>query len=65
MKTSTRYKTHSLQTLATVLLRIYTAISRVGDMHSENAQVHTFVSLLLWRLASVKCVRPAFEMEAS
>ena len=65
MKTSTRHKTHSSQTLATLLLPIYTAISRMGGMHTENAQVHTFVSLLLWRLASVKCVRPAFEMEVS
>ena len=26
-----------------------TTICKVGDMHSENAQVYTVVSLLLWR----------------
>ena len=35
-------------------LRMDTAICRVGDMHSENAQVHTVVSLLLWRWAQFK-----------
>ena len=41
-------KTHSSQKLTT-LLRIDTAICSVGDMHCENAQVRTVVSLLLWR----------------
>ena len=50
MKNKHTLKTHSLQKLATLLLRIDTAICRVGDNHSENAQVHTVVSyLLLWR----------------
>ena len=40
---------HSSQKLAILLLRFNTAICRVGDMHSENTQVHTVVSLLLWR----------------
>ena len=44
----TRHKTHSSQKLAT-LLSIDTAICMVVDMHSENAQIHTVVSLLLWR----------------
>ena len=35
-----RHKTYSSQKLATLLLRIDTAICRVGEMHSENAQVH-------------------------
>ena len=34
-------------------------------MHSENAQVHAVISLLLWGERSVKCIRPALEMEAS
>ena len=54
MKTENPPKTHSSQKLATQLLRIDTAIYRVGDMHSENAQVHTVVSLLLWRCAQCK-----------
>ena len=41
----TRHKTHSSLKLATLLLRIDTAICRVGDMHSENALVHTVVYL--------------------
>ena len=48
-KLNTRHKTYSLQKLATMLLHVNTAIYRVGDMHSQNAQVHTVVSLLLWR----------------
>ena len=59
------HKTHSSQKLATLLLRIDTAIYRVGDLHSENSQIHTVVSLLLWGEHSVKCVRPALKMEAS
>ena len=46
---NTRHKTYSSQKLATLLLRIDTARCRVGEMHSENALVHTVVSLLLWR----------------
>ena len=49
IKTDTRHKTHSSQKLATLLLRTDTPIYGVGDMHSENAQVHTVVPLLLWR----------------
>ena len=49
MKPNTRHKTHSSRKLATLLLRIDTAICRVADMHSENAQVHKVDSLLLWR----------------
>ena len=36
MKTEDPPKTHSSQKLATLLLRIDTAICRVGDMHSEH-----------------------------
>ena len=49
MKTEHRYKIHSSQKLATLLLHIDTVIYRVGEMHSENAQVHKVVSLLFWR----------------
>ena len=49
MKTEHPHKIHSSQKLATLLLRIDSTICRVEDMHSENAQVHTLVSLLLWR----------------
>ena len=52
-KPNTRHKTHSKQKLATLLLRIDTAICRVGDMHSENVHVHTVVSLLLRRWAEL------------
>ena len=34
-------------------------------MHSENAQVHTVVSYCSGGERSVKCVRPALEMEVS
>ena len=40
-KLNTHHKTHSSQKMATLLLHIDTAICRVGDMHSENAQAHT------------------------
>ena len=53
-KPNTRHKTHSSQKLATLLLCIDTASCRVGDVHSENSQVHTVVSLLLWRWALCK-----------
>ena len=49
MKTEHRHRTHSLQKLATLLLCIDTAICSVGDIHSENTQIHTVVSLLFWR----------------
>ena len=48
------------------MLRIDTAICRVGDMHSENSEFHTVFFLYCSRdERSVKCVRPALEMEAS
>ena len=50
MKNEHHHKTHSSQKLAK-LLCIDTAICRVGNVHSENAQVHTVVPLLLWRWA--------------
>ena len=64
IKTEPRYKIHSSQKLATLLLRIDTAICRAGGMHSENAQVHTVVYCSGGE-RSVKCIRPALEMEAS
>ena len=62
---NTRHETHSSQKLATLLLRIYTAICRIEYMHSENSQVHTVVSYCSGGERSVKCVRPGLEMEAS
>ena len=47
MKTEHPPKIYSSQKLATLLLRIETAICRLGGMHSESTQVHTVVSLLL------------------
>ena len=47
------------------MLRIDTAICRVGDIHSENAQVTQFFLYCSGGERSVKCVRPALEMEAS
>ena len=38
-----------LDAIYCMLLHMDTAICRVGDMHSENAQDHTVVCLLLWR----------------
>ena len=55
---------YSLQKLATLLLRIDTVICRVGDMHSENIQVHTVVFYYSGGERSVKCVRPALEIGA-
>ena len=60
-KLNTHHKTHFSQKLAT-LLRMDTAICRVGDMHSENTQLFLYCS---WGEHSVKCVCPALEMEAS
>ena len=65
MKPNTRYKTHSSQTLATLLLRIDTATRRVGDIHSENAQVHAVVFYCSGGERSVKCVHSALQMETS
>ena len=44
------------------LLRIDTAICRVGDRHSENTQLFLYCS---GSERSVKCFRPALKMEAS
>ena len=48
MKTEHPPKSKFLAKVGTLLLRVDTAICRVGDMHSENAQIHIVVSLLLW-----------------
>ena len=47
------------------MLHIDIATCSVGDMHSENAQVHTVFLYCSIDERSVKCVRPALEMEAS
>lgn len=47
-KPNTCHKTHSSKSWQH-LLRIDTTICRVGEILGENAQVHTFVSLLFWR----------------
>ena len=51
--------------MATLLLRIDTAICMVGDMHMK---MHGSTQLFLYcsgRERSVKCVHPAIEMEAN
>ena len=46
------------------MLRIYSAICRVGDIHSENAQVHKVVYYCSGGERTVRCIRPALKMEA-
>ena len=64
-KPNIRHKTHPSQKLATLLLRIDTAICRVRNMHSENAQVHKAFLYCPGGERSAECVRPVLEMEAS